>query len=252
MRQSKWLQLLRAVLVVALLLSLTANWFIYQRAWQYYVQLNGVRLDPLGLSYFEEDDNEVDEGRITAVFLGDSRAETWPEPGNLPQFQFINRGISSQTSIQVRLRFDEQIRPLTPDILILQLCINDLTRIPVFPHLQADIIANCQENIRWLVDQSTAMGTTVVLTTVFPTGNIPLLRRPFWSDDIETAVLDVNNTIHSLAGEQVIIFDAFALLADENGRLRNDYAADELHLNTSGYNHLNEALRPLLETRIIP
>ena len=246
MQGIKWSHMLVGILSVALLLSLVANWLIYQRTKQYYEQLNGVRLDPLGLSYFAEDEVEIDKENVTAIFLGDSRAEQWPPPKNLPQIQFINRGISSQTSVQIKLRFDEQIRPLAPDILILQLCINDLTRLPTFPHLQADIIANCQENIRWLVEQSTEMGATVILTTIFPAGNVPLVRRSFWSKEIETAVLEVNETIHSLASEQVIVLDAFALLADEDGRLRDEYAFDELHLNGQGYNHLNQELSKLL------
>ena len=245
MWQPKWTWL--AVLATALLLSLAANGVIYRQARQYYIQLNGIRLDPLGLSYFVGDTVEVDEARVTAVFLGDSRAEYWPAPDNLPPFQFINRGISSQTSVQVQMRFKEHIRPLAPDILILQVGINDLTRIPVFPDLQDEIMANCKANIRWLVEQSTAMGTTVVLTTVFPTGAVPLARRPFWSSEIETAVLDVNQYIRSLAGDRVIVLDAFAILADEDGRLRHDYANDELHLNEAGYRALNRELRQVLQ-----
>ena len=252
MRQAKCCPVLANVLAGALLLSLAVNWFIYQRARQYYTQLNGIRLDPLGLSYFAEDEIKIDHRRITAVFLGDSRAEFWPAPHNQPQLQFINRGISSQTSVQVRLRFDEQVRPLSPNILILQVGINDLTRLPIFPHLQTDIITNCQENIRWLVDQATEMGTTVILTTVFPTGDVPLIRRPFWSDQIETAVLDINSAIRSLESEQVIIFDAFELLIDEDGHLQDNYAQDELHLNAEGYNHLNQELQLLLESLAPP
>ena len=252
MKRITWPHLLWGALLGLLLLSLAVNWFAYQRARQYYVQLNGLRLDPLGLNYFAGDTIKIDETKITAVFLGDSRAEYWPVPGNLPQFQFINRGISSQTSAQVQLRFDEQIRPLSPDILILQLGINDLTRLPTFPHLQADIVANCKENIHWLVEQTSAMGTVVILTTILPVGDVPLVRRPFWSNEIETAVSDVNDYIHTLASEQVIVFDAFTILADENGRLRDEYAADELHLNQNGYDHLNQALTPLLKTIATP
>jgi lysophospholipase L1-like esterase len=95
------------------------------------------------------------------------------------------------------------------------------------------------------------MGTTVVLTTVFPTGDVPLARRPFWSSEIETAVLDVNETIRSLASERVIVLDAFAVLVDEDGRLRHDYANDELHLNDTGYKVLNRELQQILQEIVI-
>jgi lysophospholipase L1-like esterase len=42
------------------------------------------------------------------------------------------------------------------------------------------------------------------------------------------------------------------LLADENGRLRDEFTADELHLNANGYDHLNQALQPLLTDLATP
>jgi lysophospholipase L1-like esterase len=78
-----------------------------------------------------------------------------------------------------------------------------------------------------------------------------LARRPFWSSEIETAVLDVNVTIRSLASERVIVLDAFAVLADEDGRLRHDYANDELHLNEAGYRALNQELHRVLQEGVI-
>lgn len=44
----------------------------------------------------------------------------------LLQVEFINRGIGGQTSTQVAERFDANIAPLQPDVLVVRVCVNDL------------------------------------------------------------------------------------------------------------------------------
>lgn len=86
----------------------------------------------------------------------------------------------------------------------------------------------------------------VILTTVFPVGELGLERRPVWSDAIADSINTVNEYIHSLAADDVIILDAYALLADDRGLVRPELGLDELHLNETGYALLNEHLIALL------
>lgn len=236
---------LRCPLLIPCLLLLTvsmvSNGGLLLYARQQYQAVNAARLDPLNLGYFPAKPPEHVEG-VTAVFFGDSRAAQWPAPDGLTGIHFVNRGIGAQTSAQIAGRFEAHIRPLQPDILIVQMCINDLKAVAIFPAHQEQIIANCQNNINQVVQQATEMGTTVILTTVFPVGEFPWYRRLLWSPEIDTAVTNTNAYIHSLAAENVLILDAHALLADESGRLQSRYAADELHLNVVGYALLNEHL----------
>ncbi len=166
----------------------------------------------------------------------------------MPGYTFVNRGIGNQTSAQVQLRFDAHIRPLHPDILILQICINDLKTIPLFENSKADIIADCKNNIEAIVTEATNMGSTVIVSTIFPMGKVHAVRRPFWSPEIEEAVLEVNSFIHELARENVLVFDSYALLVGENGRVFPAYSRDTLHLTSDGYVHLNDALKHLLKS----
>jgi hypothetical protein len=87
----------------------------------------------------------------------------------------------------------------------------------------------------------------VIVSTIFPTGEVPLQRRLVWSDEIEAAIVDVNSFIRSLTMEKVVIFDAAALLSDANGKMKFEYSADELHLNQAGYETLNRELTLLLK-----
>ena len=86
------------------------------------------------------------------------------------------------------------------------------------------------------------------MTTIFPVGDVPIERRPFWSDEVASAVSEVNAYIRSLEGEQVIIFDTCSILADDEGITRPEYSVDLLHLNAAGYKALNHELARILAT----
>ncbi|MEP0803466.1 GDSL-type esterase/lipase family protein [Funiculus sociatus GB2-A5] len=171
----------------------------------------------------------------------------WPAPATLKGFSFINRGISSQTSAQILGRFDNHVVPLQPNIIIVQVGINDLKTIPLFPEQKAAIITNCKANIQQIVTRSVNSGATVILTTIFPIGSVPLTRQPFWSPEIAQAVSEVNAYLYSLKAKDVLILDAYSLLV-QNGQVQSNYVRDTLHLNERGYKVLNQELTHVLST----
>jgi lysophospholipase L1-like esterase len=229
-------------------LSVALNLILYERLRNYYTLLYASKLDPLGLAFFENSAGQqgVPDGKPVLVFFGDSRAAQWPDPP-IDTYQIVNMGIGNQTSAQVAGRFDEHIRPLQPEIVVLQVGINDLKTIPLFPESKQDIILRCQANIQTIIQNSLEMGSSVIITTIFPTGEIPLHRRLVWSDDVDYAVEEVNNYIRGLAQNHVIVFDTAKILADTNGQIKQEYSFDELHLNAAGYQTLNPDLIEILE-----
>lgn len=232
------------VLTLLLIGLASLTWFTFIKAQQFYMQLNGTRLDPLGTQFTEFAAPAPPSGDKVVVFFGDSRAEGWPAP-TVPGFTFINRGIGGQTSTQIVQRFDEHVRPLQPDIILLQFCINDLKTIPLFPEAKDKIIANCQQNLDQIVTWAHEIDAEVILTTIFPTGKVPLARRPYWSAEVDTAVTAVNTHIHTHAADNTHILDSYALLVNDSGKINPDFARDQLHLNEAGYQHLNDALTAL-------
>lgn len=235
-------------LLLALTLSMFLNFFLFNQGQQYYHQLNLTRLDPLGLSvYPPQNDESTNSEKLRVVLFGDSRAYQWPEPASLEPFEFINRGIGAQTSTQVVERFDEHVVPLRPDIVLIQMGINDLKTLPLFPHLKSWIISNCKDNIKRSVQEARSQGATVIVTTIFPLGKLPLERSLFWSDDVGQAIEEVNQYIYSLEAERVIIFDTREVLADDKGLVQEEYSWDFLHLNEIGYEALNKKLVNILE-----
>ena len=247
-KQKRLLSLTLLLCLVALVVSLAFNALLFIQARYYYLQLNEINLDPLGLRAFSADSLPQDvpaASTATVVFFGDSRAEMWPAPTNLKGFSFVNRGINTQTSAQVLGRFDRHIVPLQPNIIIVQVGINDLKTIPLFPEQKAVIIANCKANIQQLVARSLNSGATVILTTIFPTGPVPLTRQLFWSPEIAQAVDEVNAYLYLLKARNILILDTYSLLA-ENGQVQSNYVRDTLHINIRGYKVLNQELTKVL------
>lgn len=241
----RWCTFGGTVLVLATTLSLAFNVYIFRRAEGYYRQLSEVSLDPLGLSQYNSESQAATQKRV--VFVGDSRAAEWPAP-SVEGFEFVNRGIGNQTTAQVLGRFSTHISPLHPTIVVIQVGINNLKTIPLFHERRDRIVLDCKDHLRQLVDQSTALGATVIVTTIFPVGPVPLERQLFWSSEVANSVDEVNDFVRSLEAPNVIVFDTFALLADENGTTQSSYARDTLHLTVEGYTALNMALSELLSS----
>ncbi len=241
----RFLLALILVLLAALFVSIVALQYVFSLATQYYMQVNQVRLDPFELNHPFSSVEPLLPGQKRVIFFGDSRAEQWPVPDD-PAFQFVNRGIGGETSAQTLGRFAAQVAPLHPDVVVLQICINDLKTIPIFPDEESIIEANCLANIRDIIRQSNEIGATVILTTIFPVTVASIERRLFfWSDAVARSIRVVNGHLSELTADHVRLLDTYALLA-ENGLTRPDYAADTLHLNADGYAALNPALLEVL------
>lgn len=238
------------LLVFTLVISLFGNLSMYRACRYRHANLQAALLDPLGL---ETHIYDVDSGRgpmgeasIRVVFFGDSRAFHWATPTRSSGTMYINRGISGQTSAQVAARYSEHVAPLNADILVLQVGINDLKAIPLLPERLGWIIDRCKENIAQIVASARRDGMSVILTTIFPRGPLPLVRRPVWSGDVDAAVTEVNAFIANLAGDGVYLIGTREILARGGDRVLPEYRLDFLHINGKGYAVLNDALEAVL------
>lgn len=246
-KNSRFLKVIILAFSGIVLFSTVLNIFLYRELLKYYKLLYASELDPLGLSYFQEDIGQPTTEKLIVVFYGDSRAAQWIAPQS-DSFTFINRGIGNQTSTQVLLRFEEHIQPLQPNIIILQVCINDLKTIALFPERKDEIIGNCKTNIEKIVQRAHELNSTIILTTVFPTsGNVPIARKLVWSNDIYEAINEVNDFILNFPDKKVILFNTTGILANSDGNTKVEYVYDLLHLNNNGYDALNFELVKILE-----
>lgn len=239
-----------AGLIALLVISLGFNYYLVKRYRHAYRELSRVTLDPLGLNQFAPEPTAVPEagdGKLM-IFFGDSRAAAWPSP-EVDHAVFVHRGVNGQTSAQAALRYTVDTAPLRPDVVIVQVGINDLRVIPALGDDSTAVTAATAAtavNIRHIVEQAAAGGAIVVLTTIFPVQTPPWQERMFWSEAVLTAVTAVNQDIRAQATDRILVLDAYALLVNDNGELADAYAQDYLHLNAAGYRRLNDALRDVL------
>ncbi len=239
------------MLVVLLLLLLAAalagGYVAFSFARIFYAGENALRLDPYGLSTFSSDPIPAAANLKRVVFYGDSRAESWIPPAGVTGYEFINRGIGGQTTAQILGRLPDHLVPLEPDVVVLQLGVNDLRNIAIFPNMRTSIIKNTLTNIQAVIQQLTDLGATVILTTIFPVSGPTIERTIFyWSDDIARATQEVNAVLPTFAADHVLIYDTDRVLLDSEGKIRLDYMPDTLHLNEAGYAALNVGLAELL------
>ena len=244
------LQLLSATSFVLLLTSLTANFLLFRELENTYISFYQVSLNPLGIGKYSntsQSKNAIDNSLSKVVFFGDSRAYGWQFPNN-KNWKFVNRGISGQTSAQIRWRFQQHIAPLKPKVIVMQLGVNDLRMLPAKTQTRADIVKNCQQNISQIIELATEIEATVILTTVFPlgSGSVPPRYRPFWASlaDMEQNINEINQYLYTLQ-DRTIILDAHTLLEEKDPK-KEKYYRDLLHLNRRGYKMLNQELNKIL------
>jgi lysophospholipase L1-like esterase len=161
---------------------------------------------------------------------------------------FVQRGVGGRTAVQAASHFQKELSVYRPQVVVVQLGINDLRVLPFFPEQRDEIVANTKAALEQIVRQAQAAGANVVLTTIFPLGRDKAGEaRPFWhAAPVIPAVNEVNDFIHSLAGKGVQVFDAAAVLAGADGYVQPPYVQDYLHLSPAGYERLNAELLPWL------
>jgi lysophospholipase L1-like esterase len=231
------------IALIAASAALTAVYF--HRARALYIEVQRVRLDPLGLDVY--DGRRAVPPRAVppaagprVVLYGDSRVQQWVPP-RIAEATILNRGVGGQTSAQAlgRLRYD--VLPLKPDVVVIQVGINDLKTVPLFPERAHEIIARCKSQIREMAQTVERSGAQVVLTTVLPVAK-PSFGKEHKSGQIQAAVESVNTFILSQRREGFEVLDVAAMVADERGNMASAFSKDELHLSRDGYAAINPAL----------
>jgi lysophospholipase L1-like esterase len=174
------------------------------------------------------------------VFFGDSRADWWQVPV-IPGLQCVAVGVPGASAAYLARRFPAMVAPLRPDIVVVQLGVNDLTGLLSHSSDRDQVLATTCAAITAVVAGAQVLDARVVLTTIFP-----LARGPLPDRVVQEAIAATNQSLLALAAPGVQVFDSAAVLAGADGYVRPVYAEDELHLSPAGYAALNLSLIPLL------
>ena len=176
--------------------------------------------------------SERNDGR-RVVFMGNSITFLWKE--KRPHFfkahpNFIDRGISGQTTYQFLARFREDVINLKPKVVVINGATNDIAENQGLTYCENRTMGN----IMSMVELAQAHKIKVILTSVLPT------KEFYWNksiQNVQSKVLSLNDRIKAYAQKQGIPYVDYysAMVAGKDRALNPDYGADSVHPNAKGY-----------------
>ena len=172
------------------------------------------------------------------VLIGDSITEGWTEfnPKFFQQNNFVNRGISGQTTPQMLVRFKQDAVHLNPQIIVINGGTNDIwgNTGPSTPEMIID-------NICSMAEIAVKNDINVALSTILPVYKYP--DRDDIIDPPKTISL-VNSVLSEYCKQKGYNFlDYYSPMVDDKKGLRSDYGTDGVHPNKEGYGVMKNVIR---------
>jgi lysophospholipase L1-like esterase len=196
------------------------------------------------LNKYKEDNSKVsvlnNKENNRVVFMGNSITEGWgsKRPDFFKTKNYINRGISGQTTPQMLLRFRQDVIDLKPAVVVILAGINDIAQ-NTGPY---SVLAT-SGNIFSMCELAKENGIKVIICSVLPAIDFP------WKPGLEPAqkVIDLNNILKSYALKNKLEYvDYFFAMVNEKMGLKDEFCTDGVHPNEAGY----AIMEPILEKTI--
>lgn len=180
------------------------------------------------------------------VLFGDSITEFWNgHPGGFfPGSNFLNKGVSGNTTGHLQKRFAADVVKLNPSVVVFQVGINDLAE--KTSSVKTKQIASALSS---MVDLSVAKGYRVVISSTLPVAYRSGGMEVFFARRAETnkAILELNSRYRALAAKKGAVYlDYYKALANADGELRSEYNSDNVHLTWEAY----DVMAPLVEQAV--
>lgn len=191
------------------------------------------------LSRYQQENSNLQppkKGEKRVVFMGNSITEFW---SNYSDFfksnkNYINRGISGQTSPQMLLRFRQDVINLSPNVVVILSGINDIAE-----NTGPSSLEMIENNIISMTELATKNDINVILCSVLPAAEFP------WSPSIKPVkiVVELNKKIKSFANQNNVIYvDYFSAMKNGNDGMRDELANDGIHPNELGYSIMEQII----------
>lgn len=173
------------------------------------------------------------------VFMGDSITENWllGDP-SLFNNNYINRGISAQTTPHMVLRFRADVVALKPRFVHLMAGTNDIAG-----NTGPSTVQDFKNNVMTMAELAKANGIGVLLASIPPAASFN------WQPSIDPVprIRELNAWLKSYAaanGHRYV--DYYTALSGPKGELRSELSNDGVHPNRDGY----VIMRKVLETQM--
>lgn len=177
--------------------------------------------------------------KVSTVFLGDSITEGWARNDEaLFSNGNVGRGISAQTTPQLLVRMHADVIALKPRVVHIMAGTNDIAHNtgPMTPE-------DTHNNVMAMCEIARANDIRIVL------GAVPPATKYWWRPEVQpqAAAVALNDWLRGYAQEIGAVFaDYAAALTDGDGKMKPEFAKDEVHPTAEGY----AVMRPIAEEAI--
>ncbi|MES9989394.1 MAG: GDSL-type esterase/lipase family protein [Candidatus Thiodiazotropha endolucinida] len=201
-------------------------------------------------------------GSQQIVMIGASYLQGWPL-NKVACLPVVNKGISGETSTQVRGRFESDAISNNPAAVIIWGHINDFSNAPM--ELEAQTRQTAIENLKYMIDRTKEAGIIPIIATEVTFG-MPsdiktsvmqfigkIMGKRSFQDYISSNVLAVNDWIRNYANEQgVSVLEIERLMTDSEGNRKEGYYTEDLsHITKLAYQDLQAFAQPFLQQALI-
>ncbi|AIM61549.1 acylhydrolase [Cellulophaga lytica] len=174
------------------------------------------------------------------VFMGNSITEGWSNamPSFFENKNYINRGISGQTTPQMLIRFRQDVINLKPKVVVILAGTNDIAG-----NTGPTTLDEITNNIKSMSELAITNNIKVIICSTLPAFDYP------WSPNKEPNIKipALNKKLKTYAKENNLIYlDYFSAMATTENGLQKEHSGDGVHPNKKGY----QIMAPLAETAI--
>ena len=180
-------------------------------------------------------------GKDRIVFIGDSITEGWSDfsPEFFQQNNFVNRGISGQTTPQMLIRLKPDAVHLDPKMIVIAGGTNDIAGNtgPSTPEMIID-------NLCSMAEIAIKNNIDVALTTILPVYKYP------GNDEVADPpkiISFINSALEEYCKKNSLIYiDYYSSMVDGKKGLKSEYGNDGVHPIKEGYEVMEKAIKNVI------
>lgn len=164
-------------------------------------------------------------GASRVVFLGDSITDRWNLAHAFPGKPYVNRGIGSQVTAQMVLRFHQDVIALHPAAVVILAGVNDVQGV-----LQQDSAEDIEANYEAMADMADRHGITPIFASILPVSSYPPGTADVLAERHPPELRRLNAWLRQFCTARNYQYvDYYSALVDEAGQMRRGLTDDGIH-----------------------
>lgn len=195
------------------------------------------------LGRYHEDDLRRENAHMPGpdvIFLGDSITDGWKLDEYFPKKNYVNRGISGQTTPQMLVRMRPDVLDLQPKSVLILAGTNDLAG-----NTGPQSTQQIEENYASIAELARAHKLAVIFASVLPVSDYG--PRPMTQGRPPEKIRELNDWLKKYTADNHFVYlDYYSHMTDDKGMLRKELSEDGLHPNAEGY----KVMAPLAQQAI--